>query len=242
MKLHRFNDEGIRRFEQFLDALSGDPATAVPTGLLADSVCVVPVPLGPEVVARQFGTRMEAARYLDNMLSSVTDYDVDRDAGLWAWLTLFYFDQVCPRDGHGRRKVGERARYVPAVTSYQKYYRHLLAGPYRVFRTHRSNPDRALVLLCGPLHKPGEIVEQIVARQEVITNPHAVEVATTIYFDPSTGSFKRGAAGKGGGSARRFADILNQFDVTWDLYWISAAGILAKLPREFDRFRAVTMP
>jgi hypothetical protein len=98
------------------------------------------------------------------------------------------------------------------------------------------------VLLCGPLDRPGEIVEQIVARSEIITNPHAVEVATTIYFDPKSGSFKRGAAGKGGGSVRRLADILNQFDLTWDLYWMSAVSILAKLPGEFDRFRpAATM-
>ncbi|HNQ24910.1 MAG TPA: hypothetical protein PKK06_17670 [Phycisphaerae bacterium] len=237
MNLHRFNDEGVNRFGRFLDALAADPAQAIPTGLLTDATCVVPVPPGVEVEARQFANRMEAARYLHGVLSEVTGCDIERDAGLWAWLTLFYFDQVCPPDGHRRRKAGERARYVPSVANYQKYYRHLLAGPYRVYRAHRSDPDRALVLLCGALHKPGEIVEQIVARQEIITNPHAVELATTIYFDPESGSFKRGAAGKGGGSARRLADVLNQFDVTWDLYWMSPGGILAKLPREFDRFR-----
>jgi hypothetical protein len=184
---------------------------------------------------------MDAARYLDAILSNVTGCDVERDVGLWVWLTLFYFDQVCPPDGNGRRKVGAYARYVPAVTNHQKYYRHLLAGPYRVLRAHRSNPDRALVLLCGPLYRPGDIVEQLVARQEIVTNPNAVEVATAIYFDPQRGSFRRGAAGKGAGSARRLADILNQFDVTWDLYSMSVPDILAKLPKEFDRFRAVAI-
>jgi hypothetical protein len=92
-------------------------------------------------------------------------------------------------------------------------------------------------LLCGPLDKPGEIVEQLVARQEIITNPQAVALATAIYFDNTSGSFKRGAAGKGRGSARRLADVLNQFDVTWDLYSMAVTGISTKLPREFDRFR-----
>jgi hypothetical protein len=237
MKLHRFTDEGINRFTRFLDELSADPALALPTDLLTDSACVIPVPSAPEVHAKQFASRMEAARYLDSILSGVTGCDVERDAGLWAWLSLFFFDQLCPPDGHGRRKVYDQARYIPAVTNYQKYYRHLLAGPYRVFRAHRSNPDRALVLLCGPLHKPGDVVEQLVSRQEIITNPHAVELATTIYFDAKSGSFKRGAAGRGGGSARRLAEILNQFDVTWDLYWLTPGGILGKLPKEFDRFR-----
>jgi len=237
MKLHRFNEEGITRFGRFLDELSADPALGVPADLLTDPACAVAVPPCPEVENRQFINRMDAARYLDSLLSGVTGCDVQRDAGLWAWLTLCYFDQVCPPDGHGRRKAGERARYIPAVTDYQKYYRHLLAGPYRVFRAHRSNPDCALVLLCGPLHKPGEIVEQFVARQEIITNPHAVELATAVYYDPDKRSFRRGAAGKSGGSARRLADVLRQFDVTWDLYWLPAMGILSKLPKEFDRFR-----
>lgn len=237
MKLHRFNEEGINRFAQFLDALSADPALALPTDLLTDPAYAVAIPSSPEVHPKQFPNRMDAAKYLDNILSDVTGCDVDRDAGLWAWLSLFYFDQVCPPDGNGHRNVREQARYIPAVTNYQKYYRHLLAGPYRVYRAHRTNPDRALVLLCGPLHKPGDVVEQLVSRQEIITNPHAVELATAIYFDPKSGSFKRGAAGKGRGSARRLADILNQFDVTWDLYWLPSVGIVGKLPKEFDRFR-----
>lgn len=240
MKLHRFNDEGLAYFIQFLDALALNPAAGIPIDLLADPRYVLAVPPSPDIEARLFANRMEAAKYLDEILSRVTGCDVERDAGLWAWLTLFYFDQLCPPDGHGRRKVGQRARYIPAVTDYQKYYRHLLGGPYRVLRAHHDDPKRALVLLCGPLHKPGEVVEQLVARQQIITNPHAVEVATAIYFDPRSGSFKRGAASKSGGSARRLVDVLNQFDLTWDLYWMSAISILSKLPGEFDRFRPST--
>jgi hypothetical protein len=161
---------------------------------------------------------------------------VERDAGLWGWLSLYYFDQVCPKDVNGHRKVRERARYIPAVSDFRKYYRHLLAGPYRVYRAHRLAPDNALVLLCGPLHRPGEIVEQLIARQEIVTNPNAVGLATKIYYDASTGSFRRGAAAKGNGSARRLADVLNQFDVTWDLYWMAPARLLAKLPAEFEKF------
>lgn len=237
MILHRFNDEGVNRFSRFLDDLSANPAASPPSALLTDALCVEPVSAGVEVEPTPFATRMDAARYLDAILSSLSGCDVERDGGLWAWLSLFYFDQVCPTDAHRHRRPKERARYIPAVNNYQKYYRHLLAGPYRVFRAHRSDPNRALVLLCGPLHKPGEIVEQIVARQEIITNPHAVELATKIYFNPITASFKRGAAGKGAGSARRLADVLNQFDVTWDLYSMSSDDLQTKLPAEFARFR-----
>jgi hypothetical protein len=238
MRLNRFNEAGITRFNQFLDSLAANPTLAVPIDLLADRVYVEEISPGIEIETRQFANRMEAARYLDGIVSEITGFDALRDVGLWSWLTLLYFDQICPQDGHGCRNPKQRARYVPAVTDYTKYYRHLLAGPYRVFRAHRDNPDRALVLLCGPLHKPGEIVEQMVARQEIITNQNAVELATNIYYDPRTQSFKRGAASKSTGSARRLADILNQFDVTWDIYSIPVRGILSMLPSEFDRFIA----
>jgi hypothetical protein len=47
---------------------------------------------------------------------------------------------------------------------------------------------------------------------------------------------KRGAAGSGPGSARRFADILNQFDLTWDLYAMKMLAIRQMMPAEFKRF------
>lgn len=239
MKLRRFNQGGIREFEAYLDLLSVDPGAEFPSGLIDDPRLSDEIFSGGEIENRQLTNRMIFASYLDTLLAQVTDLDYERETGFWVWLTAFFFDQVCPIDGNGFRKVGERARYVPAIGNFQKYYRHLLAGPYRIYRAHRDNPARALVLLCGPLARPGDIVEQLVARQEVITNSRAVEVATLIYYDDKTGKFRRGAAGKGGGSARRFADVLAQFDVTWDLYCMSVPDILAKLPKEFDRFKSV---
>src|SRR5262249_16830000 len=120
---------------------------------------------------------------------------------------------------------------------------HLLAGPYRIYRAHRDNPQRALVLLCGPLDRPGDIVEQFASRQELVTNPTVIESATRLYVDPATNRPRRGAGGKSAGSARRLADVLEQFDVTWDLYTLTPDGLLTLLPHEFDRFRpAPTAP
>jgi hypothetical protein len=237
MRLHRFNDVGLRRIHEFLDALGADPALAVPTGLLMDPACVVAVAPAVDVEASNFENRMQAATYLDHLLSGVTSCDVSRDAGLWAWLTLFFFDEVCPADGHGRRKVGARARYVPEFTDFRKYYRHLLAGPYRIFRAHRDAPERALSMLRGPLDKPGEITEQIASRQELVTNPIAVEAVTKLYIQPESLRPRRGAAGRGPGSVRRLADVLNQFDLTWDLNSIQVTTLVDMLPHEFDRFQ-----
>lgn len=64
-----------------------------------------------------------------------------------------------------------------------------------------------------------------------------MRVATDLYVDPSTGKAKSGAGGKGPGSARRLADMVNQLDLTWDLYAMFPKGLLTLLPKEFDRFR-----
>jgi len=240
MKLHRFNEEGIKEFADFLDALEVNPGIPIPNQLLTNPALALPVSASEEIQNITFKNRLDFAQHLDRILSTVTGCDVEADVGLWSWITLLYFDQVCPAESNGFRKIRERARYIPAVSNFRKYYRHLLAGPYRVYRAHRNAPETALILLCGPLHRPGDIVEQIVARQEIITNPNAVALATKIYYDTETGSFRRGAASKGKGSARRLADVMNQFDVTWDLYWMTSENLLQKLPDEFENFRSKT--
>jgi hypothetical protein len=243
MKLHRFNGDGVDRFGQFLDELSLDPALVVPTGLLTDAACVIRVSQSQEVQARQFSNRMEAARYLDGILSGVVGIEVERDVGLWAWLSLFYFDQLCPPDSSGHRKPMERARWIPAVDDARRYYRHFLAGAYRVYRAHRDNPDRAMVLLHVPFPVIGHFWYQLASRQELLTNPAIMEAATELYLTEDGTEAKRGATTHNApGSVSRFAAVLNQLDPAWDLYAMEKQQILNLLPCEFDRFRACLSP
>lgn len=88
-----------------------------------------------------------------------------------------------------------------------------------------------------PLHTPGDLVEQLASRQELVTNRAFLAAATALYVDPQTGQPKRGGGGKSRGTARRLADFCNQIDVTWDLYALEPTELLAKLPKEFQRFQ-----
>ena len=243
MRLHRFNDDGIRRFSQFLDMLSEDAALAVPSDLLTDMAYAVPVSPVLELHAQQFANRMDAAVYLYSLLSQVTGIDVERDIGLWTWLSLFYFDQLCPPDGRGHRKPMERARWIPAIDDDRRYYRHLLAGAYRVYLAHHDNPNRAMVLLHVSFPVVGHFWYQLASRQELIRNPAIVEAATELYLEQGGKKAKRGATShKTPGSVFRFAAVLNQFDPVWDLYAMNKGEILSLLPREFDRFREKPCP
>jgi hypothetical protein len=239
MQLTRFTEPGVAAFSSYLNSLKSNPSLLPPSNWLTDPQYSEPLATKVEVEPRTFGTRLNAARYLYEQFSGCNLTDVDRDTGLWAWLSLFYFDEVCP-PRNGFRSPGDRARHIPELANYQRYYRHLLAGPYQIYRAHRDRPERAIAILCQALDKPGEIVEQLASRQELVTNPAVMELASILYVDPVLQRPKRGAQAKGGGTARRLPTVLDQFDLTWDLYAAQGAELLDILPKEFNRFRPVT--
>jgi hypothetical protein len=236
MKLRRLNDEGVLRFSEYLDALRTNPSSPPPSELLTAASTSEEVG-NLEIEKQSFANRLAAGRWLHDTIEAARLRDAARDKGLWAWLSLLHFDEVCPPDGNRHRKPGERARHIPDVANFQRYYRHLLAGAWRIFRAHRDDPDRALAVLWQPVDKPGDIVEQLASRQELVTNRAFIAAATKLYIDPLTLRAKFGAGGKTRGAPRRLADFCNQLDVTWDLYALEAVELLTKLPREFHRFQ-----
>ena len=123
---------------------------------------------------------MEAARYLDSVLSGVTGCDVERDAGLWAWLSLFYFEDLCPPDGRGRRKPGERARWI------RLSMRHgVFIGIYSRVRIAFTEPTATIRRgrwYCSTCrsHERDDSWYQLASRQELVTNPAIMEAATEL--------------------------------------------------------------
>lgn len=236
----RLNDAGIARMHSWLDTLKELRRGDVPDELLTGSEFTVQVegPAVPQLLQRSFASRLQWGAYIDSVLHQYPTRALQLDTGVWAWLTLFYFDQVCPKGGNGERKVLQRARYIPSGSNYQTYYRHLLQGPWRVVRAHRDDPARALAVLSGALHTPGELAEQLMSRSELISSSTAMRCATTLYIDADSQRPKRGAGGSKAGSPRRLAGVLSQFDVTWDIYQMSSERLLGLLPREFEKFKS----
>ena len=110
MNLRRLNDEGVRQFAEYLAALKTTPTLPVPIALLTDAATSKEA--APTAVAAQpFTTRIDAGRWLHDLLERTALPNPARDKGLWAWLSLLHFDAVCPADGHGHRKPGETARW-----------------------------------------------------------------------------------------------------------------------------------
>lgn len=236
--VRRFTDHGIKRFTDFLDSLTGDTPEPYPANLLTNPEATEEIRPATAIEKREFGRRYDAAEYLYHLFAGSGLTEVEHDRGLWAWLSFFYFDELCPPNAKGQRKPGQHARWVPESGDSWRYYRHLLAGPYRIYAAHSDSPERALLVLCGPLDRPGDIVEQVASRQEMITNRGVMATLSSLYYDPESAKPRRGAANKDGkGTVRRFTDILNQLDVTWDLYSLEVSDLLPLLPQEFSRFR-----
>jgi hypothetical protein len=116
-------------------------------------------------------------------------------------------------------------------------YRHLLASPYLIYKQIRPAHQIGMAVLNGPVDKPGDAVEQLAARGDLIGSRAVVEAYTELYYDPSKETNKRGAAGRGRGSFRRFGRVLLQLDRTFDLGSMPASKIRDLLPSEFDRYR-----
>ena len=236
--LRKLTADGVKLLEQYLSELVEKPQAPVPLYVLSDTTTSTDLPVSLEIEAKQFQSRMDAAAYLHTLFSKPEAAGFEREPGIWAWLTLFYFDQLCPVGEDGRRKLREKARYIPSGHAF-RYYRHLLAGPYLVYKAYREEPSKAAIVLYGSLDTITDFTEQLASRQDIVQNRAAIEAATSLYLNPKTGKPKKGAAPTEHkpGTLRRFVDVINQLDPTWDLYSMTATQLSGKLPAEFDLFR-----
>lgn len=237
MIVRRLTPRGLDAANQWLDQLEKQGGGTVPPSLLdgPDLTSVHEADL--ELERTSFSDRFDWATYTEVLLQGVSSTDLQSDTGLWAWLTFACFDSVCPADGNGNRKVGQRARYIPSGHDFRTYYRHLLQGPWRIVHAHRDDPSRVRGVLVGPLHRPGEIAEQLTSRQELVSSATVMRLSTQLYLDTTNSRPKRGAGGSGPGSPRRLAEVLAQFDVTYDIHGMDTGRLVQMLPGEFNRFR-----
>ncbi|MEO8217667.1 MAG: hypothetical protein ABI718_11350 [Acidobacteriota bacterium] len=235
--LRSLNETGIERFRQFLRLVRGGQSVSSPA-FTFDDICALPVSATIRVEQKQFATKFEMTAYLQRVLEKVDRPDLLEDAGLWSWLALFYFDLIAPERG-GQRRPREDYHYilVSGGDRASGWYlnRHLIAGPWELFRRHGIH---SRVLLSGSPDEHGKFMYDLAWRTDLVSNRGLLEAVDRLYFDEEANRPKRGATSRTiPGNLRRLIAVLQQLDFNFDLQGMTAQRILELLPPEFDRWK-----
>ena len=236
--MRKFTDEGIEQFRKYLAELREGATSPAPFHLLNDPVTSKPVNDEIQIENREFATRLELAQYLDDALAEIESDSIETDVYLWSWLSLFYFNQVCPPQKDGTRKPGRDYRHI-LEPGYPNGHRHLLCGPYMVYSVYGLGEDLTKLFLWTPLHMESRFHHQLAVRQTLITNRGVLEAAHQMYFNEKEGNPKRGALGakSSPGTLLRYIDVIQQLDLNFDLYSMTGEEVLQLLPAEFNKWK-----
>jgi hypothetical protein len=226
------NSTGIEQFRAYLARVRNGMAADPPLSLLQDGNFTSELPVEIQIDSPKIPTRFSLGRFLCELLSPLPPDEMDRNAGLWAWMSLLFFDQVCPVSRDGGRRPGQDYRHIPEF-NYRYRHRHLLYGPYQVYRRHGPF---SILLLSGPLNSESAVYHEIASRQDLIANKGVIEATLHLYMDRKRGTPKHGCQDPKAppGSIRRLVRVLQQLDVNYDIYGMSGKDIVDLLPSEFD--------
>ena len=233
--IRRLNQQGIEAFTANLASMREKHLLAPPAQprftLLEDPSYSEPLPLPDvEIEHRFFANRREFARYLDARFQAAgVTHDVDIP-GMWEWLTLFSFNEVCNRNEYGGWDVKDDMKYVLVPGGGGRSFRHLLREPYMTYRKFRDSEGKdADTILNQPLNELGDVVESICSRERIHASKAAMRVAKTLFYNPETDPVTRGAGG-----LRDYCKFIQNLPSEFNVAEISELTILAVLPRVFQ--------
>ncbi|MCY3752932.1 MAG: hypothetical protein OXG99_02440 [Alphaproteobacteria bacterium] len=227
--LYQFNEEGMKMFEEVFSGGRPDFSLDELSPQLSE-----PIDGTVGFRVREIATARDLAQSILGATGDRNVIELLPNTGLWSWLTFAWRSYLFEVESSGRRKLGEKHRWYPSdPNDWRKAQRHLVRMPVLLLHSFDKDADH---LLCGRPSALPEIREQLTSQQDMFNRPFQ-RVARALYFDDRTGGLKKGVGGKGAGTPRRLAKVRQQFDVTWELEELEYQEVLAKLPREFDRFR-----
>ena len=235
MKTRKLTTRGLSEFSRFIQNLRNGNDLQTPLYLLENPEYSSAIELDLEVTQASFSSRYEMGEYLVWIFKDKNINPYLGDAGFWSWFALFWFDQLCPIK-NGRRSPSMEYNYILSP-KYNHRPRHAVYMTWQLVSRYEYD---ALFLLGKPMSTRGELTEQMMARQENFSMESVIKLASKLYLDPATRTFKKGAASrKGAGCIARYILWLDQLKLTYDLFSISSENLSELLPSEFDRFRSL---
>ncbi|HSH40149.1 MAG TPA: hypothetical protein VK993_15355 [Chthoniobacterales bacterium] len=181
--LRSLNNEGVSRFRAWLEeARAAKKRPKAPDGLLYDDRFSTPISTEVPLPTARFSSAWAAAEALSPLLATVPAEELESSSGLgnvgiWSSLALFYLDQLSP----GVPLASHR--YIPETEGGEaalRYYRHLLAGPLRLYR---QLGKLAAPALSTPLTGHNVLYRAFADYQDFVQNPGIVEAMNLLYYD-----------------------------------------------------------
>ncbi|MGE0628556.1 MAG: hypothetical protein AB7O43_12090 [Hyphomicrobiaceae bacterium] len=236
------NQAGLTAFQKFIvdtrvAEAGGEEKLPAPKALLTDPSMTEDIGLTVTVYdSRQFSDRYEMAAYLNDALGPGFSEQMYARAGLWAWLALFFFDQLRRQKGQTQRSEhfipDEWARQTPGQ---DLGYRHAVRTPLQLVRSYGD--DFARFALQGrPVFEMGDIVETLGGSPK-LTRSDAIRSTMLKLYQSRSGGVKRGAATRpakdrksdaGRGGLRRFSyTYVPRVKLGYDIDEMEAADIIS---------------
>jgi len=236
-EIRRFTDKGLDDFRNYLADLRAGSPSPPPFQLLRNPDTSESFNSSRQVEQRIFSTRLVLARYLEDILSGIETDGIETDVHLWSWLSLFYFDQVCPAAKNGIRRPGRDYRHI-LEPGYPYGHNHLIFGAFLVHSVYGLGNELCRLLLYTSPNIESGYHHQLAQRQSIVTNRGVMAAAATLYFDYKKNKPKFGAIPRNKpGTLYRFIDVIQQLDLNYDLYSMSGDEILDLLPQEFNKWK-----
>jgi len=237
LKLRRFNPLGLHEVERQLVLSRTGQATDFPSLLIDDHYTEV-ISDSEDVHVTDFVNRWHAGKYFHELVErnkSEIGLDPETDRGLWTWLAIAWRDFLKKRSSNSNAEWPDE-RWLLS-NRYNRYYKHLLAGPWLVYRRYSSKPEICKVLLLPAITSPGhDISEHLLCKYELVNSEEIVAVVSELYMLRDASGYKKSVS-TGQGSIRRFRDFTGQIELTYDLMSLKRERLLELLPSEFNRFR-----
>ena len=196
---------------------------------------------------KKFTDRYDIAVYLNRVMHydySDNKDSYDQDIGLWSWLALVYFDQICGDT------IRAEANYIYNTHS-QRSYRHCIFGPYYLFDRYG---EYSRLHISGNIDEMGNGIEQAISRDYLMSNRVARELMTLIYADPNNKGIARKnslsqiatkekqilkngkASSQGFGGIARFSRVFQKIRLTCYVHNISSEMLLELMGDEFKQW------
>jgi hypothetical protein len=156
------------------------------------------------------------------------------NAGLWTWLTLFFFDEVCPAED-GKRSVKKDYYYIYEPGNPHCFYYHLL---FIAWHALRIAPEYNRLFLDNSVSSLDKVTSEVMKRLYLTRIRCIFEVLDRLYWDRDRGRVRVGVTHfqtvKRGDLVHRFPIRMRQLERTYDLFSLNADQLIELLGKEFE--------